>query len=188
MPNIVARGYPTFVASWEEGKPDNRFTVWCFATWCRTDAGETYARYIDVALKGPRSVEAVAAREGGWSSDVLDILYRSQLEFERNPDHYGPPIVSADRIRELEDASSASPTILAGFEERENKDWQSVVDWASDLNLPSHPNIPDLQHVGGPATCWCERTHPPHKDWQADCSTSPYCWCRHKHCGIGIPR
>jgi hypothetical protein len=184
MATIVARGYPTYVASWEEGPPDNRFTVWCFRMWCRTDAGTTYARYVDVAARG---VEAVAAPEGGWSSDVLDTLYRSQLAFEKNPDVYGPPIVSAERVRELEEGSDPSPTILAGFKERENKDWQSVADWASDFNLPSHPNNPEIEHIGGPTKCWCKRTHPPHKDWQADCSTAPCCWCRQKHCGIKDP-
>ena len=158
MATIVARGYPTYVASWEEGPPDNRFTVWCFRVWCRTDAGTTYARYVDVAAKG---VEAVAAPGGGWSSDVLDTLYRSQVAFEKNPDIYGPPIVSAERVRELEEGSDPSPTILAGFKERENKDWQSVADWASDFNLPSQPTAPTTPASAAPTAPSATPATPP---------------------------
>src|SRR5438309_1806860 len=137
MAIIVARGYPTYVDSWVEGPPEKTFTVWSFSLWCKTDAGKTYSRYVDIAseLKDPPQPP-----EGGWPADVLDTLYRSQLALERNPDSYGPPIVSPDKLGELEQNSkSPAPSIVEGFRERENKDWQDVVDWASDFNLTSDP-------------------------------------------------
>jgi hypothetical protein len=159
------------------------FSVFRFRLWCRTDDGKTYRRYVDIASKGISPV--VANPPGfGWSSDVLDQLYRSQRAFERNPDIYGPPIVNPDKIRELEQPGG-SPSIIAGFKARENLDWQSIVDWGEGLTLPTDPNNPNRQHIGGPGICWCERTHPPHKSWQEDCDSAPLCWCLEKHCGIG---
>lgn len=186
MANIVARGYPYYVGSWEEGPPGRTFTVHNFRLWCRTDAGKTYYRYVDIASELTRPPQPPG---GGWPADVLDTLYRSQVAFERNPDSYSPPVTSPEKVRELEqDSEPPAPSIVEGFKERENKDWQEVADWAADFNLPSHPSDPNREHIGGPTKCWCDRTHPPHKRWQPDCHTAPTCWCRQKHCGIGQPR
>jgi hypothetical protein len=186
MANVIARGYPYPAGAWEEGPPGQTFKVWSFRLWCRTDDGKTYSRYVDIRSE---LVDPPQPPGGGWPSDVMDTLYRSQREFERNPDTYGPPIVSPEKLQELEqESTSPAPSIVEGFKKRENKDWQDVANWASDFNLPSDPNNPNREHRSGPATCWCGRTHPPHVRWQADCRTAQTCWCREKHCGIGMYR
>lgn len=186
MAAIVARGHPHHVETWTEGPPGREFTVSMFRLWCRTDEGKTYSRYVDIAYTGGNFWATVPA-EGGWPASFIDTLYRSQLALERSPDTYGPAIMDPDRLRGLEeDAAHPQPSIARGFEERETKDWQDVVDWAADFNLPSDPSNPDRKHIGGPGECWCRRrTHLPHKPWQEDCHTAPICWCRERHCGIG---
>jgi len=186
MANIAARGYPAYVDGWTEGDPGREFTVWSFRLWCRTEEGKTYRRYVDIASK---LVDPTQPPKGGWPADVVEVLYRSQLALEKNPDAYSGPIVSAETLAELEqDAETPWPSIVEGFKQRENKEWQDVADWASDFDLPSDPDNPEREHSGGPAKCWCGRTHPPHKEWQADCRSATVCWCRVRHCGIGHSR
>lgn len=184
MGTIIARGYPVSVDQWVEGPPGQTFDVALFRLWCQTDDGKVYQRYVDVAYarigEGPTSF--------GWSSDVLDTLYRCQADLERAPDVYGT-VTSPDKLPDLQSASqNTNPSIIQGFQDRQNKEWQDVAKWASDFNLPSDPNNPDREHIGGPEKCWCGRTHPPHKPWEADCDKAPVCWCHKQHCGIGFPR
>ena len=187
MAKIIARGYPTHVGTWKEGPLEDEVVVSQFQLWCRTDDEKTYVRYVDITWSG--SWETLPPSQSGWPAEVLDTLYRSQLDFERQPDVYGPPVTSPEELGQIEMGNaSPQPSIVQGFKEREDKEWQDVADWASDFNLPSDPNDPDREHIGGPAKCWCGRTHPPHKKWEPDCDKAPLCWCRKKHCGMGFYR
>src|SRR5689334_4825516 len=115
----MSNPYPYPVGTWNEGPPDRPITVSSFRLWCTTADGKTYRRYVDVLWKN--DFGATQPPEGGWPPDVVDTLYRAQLQFERSPDTYGPPVTSSDGLDQLkQDSTDPSPTIAKGFREREN--------------------------------------------------------------------
>lgn len=177
--------YPTHVDTWTEGPPGKTYTVSQFRLWTKTDSGKTYRRYVDVTWGS--DFGATQPPDGGWPPSVVDVLYRAQKELANNPDIFGPPISSSDSMDDQQnDSQNPAPSIVNGFNDRDNNAAaQDIVDGVNQLNLPSDPNNPCREHDGG-KLCWCGRTHPPHRAYQFDCATAPFCWCRKKHCGAGL--
>ena len=206
MPKIVAHGTELigFMPEWagwgttrgatDEPKGAQDIITYNYALWCTTDDGKGYVYYVDLTPKQTRfqpdgtPVPGTETTDEQSKQDVQQQLDRARTNFESDPSAYGRSVAGSPEAVIDQLKQDWAGMADAARDAANKEEWGQVADWLAGFNLPSDPNNPDREHAGGPGKCWCGRTHPPHKPWQMECRTAPVCWCRKKHCGVGVTR